>query len=110
LLRDSASLFCARAGRGAFVGDFFALALAGATGSAGCAASGDRRATAAQIRATAAFRSVNFFTGFRSSKGATPAKLFQVSTRRDAGHSAVSLASSFALENDWVSPAGSAAC
>jgi hypothetical protein len=33
----------------------------------------------------AAFRQANFFTGFRSSNGATPAKLFQVSTRRDAG-------------------------
>jgi hypothetical protein len=50
-------------------------------------------------------RSVNFFTGFRSSKGATPAKLFQVSTRRDAEHSAVSLASSFAVENDCASSA-----
>src|SRR5580658_5971440 len=54
---------------------------------------------------------MNFFTGFRSSKSATPAKLFQVSTRRDIGHSAVSFASSFAVENDWDSsaPAGSAA-
>jgi hypothetical protein len=33
----------------------------------------------------AAFGLANFFTGFRSSKGATPAKLFQVSNRRDAG-------------------------
>ena len=60
------------------------------------------------MRATAALRLVNFFTGFRSSNGATPAKLFQVSTRRDAGHSAVSLASSFWLVNDCDSsaPAG----
>src|SRR5205814_6530687 len=50
--------------------------------------------------ATAPFRSVNFFSGFRSSHGATPAKLFQVSTKRDAGHSVLSLASSFAVEND----------
>jgi hypothetical protein len=54
---------------------------------------------------------VNFFTGFRSSNGATPAKLFRVSTMRDAGHSAVSLANSFAVEKDCdaSAPAGSAA-
>src|ERR1700694_772792 len=63
------------------------------------------------MRATADFRLVNFLTTFRSSKGATPAKLFQVSTRRDTGHSAVSLASSFAVENDCDSsaPVGSPA-
>jgi hypothetical protein len=44
----------------------------GATSLAGCAKSADRRWTAAQIRATAALRSVNFFTGFSSVKGATP--------------------------------------
>jgi hypothetical protein len=68
----------------------------------------DKRATACQIRAMAALRLVNFFTDFSSSKGATPAKLFQVSTKRDAGHSEVSLASSFAVENDcdWSAPAG----
>jgi hypothetical protein len=57
-------------------GDFLALPLAGATSVVGCAPSGDSRATACQIRVTAAFRLVNFFTGFRSSNGATPAKLF----------------------------------
>ena len=51
---------------------------------------------------------MNFLIGFKSSKGATPAKLFQVSTRRDTGHSAVSLASSFAVENDWDSSAPAA--
>ena len=111
LLRSSVAPFNARACRGALVGGFFTFPLAGATSGAGCASSGDRRTTACQIRATAAFRSVNFFTGFRSSKGATPAKLFPASTRRDAGHSAVSLASSLELENDcdWSEPAGSAA-
>src|SRR3984957_18543526 len=110
-LRDSVAPFCARVRPAALVGDFFAFPLAGATDSAVCAASGDRRETACQIRATAALRLVNFFTGFSSSNGATPAKLFQVSTRRDAGHSAVSLASSFVLENDCDSsaPAGSPA-
>jgi hypothetical protein len=44
-------------------------------------------------------------TGFRSSNGTAPAKLFQVSTRRDIGHSEVSLASSFALENACESSA-----
>jgi hypothetical protein len=44
--------------------------------------------------------SVNFLTGFKWSKGATPAKLFQVSTRRDIGQPAVSLASSCEVEND----------
>jgi hypothetical protein len=42
--------------------------------------------TACQIRATAAFRFVNFFTAFKSSNGVTPANLFQVSARRDTGH------------------------
>jgi len=61
-----------------------------------------------QIRATAALGFVNFFTGLRSSNGATPAKPFQVLTRRDAGHSAVSLANSFAVKNncDSSAPAG----
>src|SRR5579863_1655569 len=53
----------------ALVGDFFALPLVGATGSAGCATSGDRRSIAFQIRATAPLRLVNFLTGFSSSKG-----------------------------------------
>jgi hypothetical protein len=33
---------------------------------------------------------VNFFTGLRSPKGGTPAKLFQISTRRSAGQVAAS--------------------
>jgi hypothetical protein len=60
----------------------------------------NRRSTAFQIRATAAFLFVNFLTGFRSVKGATPAKLFQVSTSREIGQSVVSFASSFWLVND----------
>jgi hypothetical protein len=48
----------------------------------------------------------------QSSNDVTPAKLFQVSTRRETGHSAVSLASFLALENDCDSsaPDGSVAC
>src|SRR5580658_4341064 len=46
---------------------------------------------ASQIRATAAFRSVNFFTGFRLPKGTTPAKLFHTSIRRVAGQEPASL-------------------
>jgi hypothetical protein len=38
-------------------------------------------------------------TGFKSSNGVTPAKLFQTSTSRETGQSAVSLASSFWLAN-----------
>src|ERR1700679_391069 len=96
----------------AFGGDFFAFPFAGATGFAGCATSANRRSTAFQIRATAAFLFVNFLTGFKSVKGATPAKLFQVSTKREIGQSAVSFARSFWLVNDCDSsaPAGSPAC
>ena len=46
---------------------------------------GARRATACQIRATAVWRFVNFLTGFRSSKWATLAKLFQTSIRQGVG-------------------------
>jgi hypothetical protein len=85
--------------------------LAGAASGAGCALSGDRRSTASQMRATAALRLLSFLTGFKPSNGATHAKLFQVSASLDTGHSAVSLASSFAVENDcdWSAPAGSPA-
>ena len=75
-------------------------ALADATAFADCATCGIMRSTAVQIRVAAVFRSVNFLTGFRSAKGATPAKLFRVSTSREIGHAAVSLASSFWLVND----------
>src|ERR1700691_2313120 len=44
-----------------------AFPLAGATGFAGLATSEGRRWTASQMRATAALRLVNFFTGFRLS-------------------------------------------
>ena len=43
---------------------------------------------AVQIRSTATFRFVNFFTGLSSVNGATPAKLFQISTGRFAGQDA----------------------
>jgi hypothetical protein len=58
-----------------------------------------RRWTAFQMRPSAAFRSVNFFTGFKSSKGATPAKLFQISRSGEAGQSVESRVSSFSVEN-----------
>ena len=51
--------------------------------------------TASQIRPTATLRLVNFFTGLSSVNGATPAKLFQISTGRLAGQEAASLASSW---------------
>jgi hypothetical protein len=56
---------------------------------------GVRRWRAFQMRPSAAFRSVNFFTGFKSSKGETPAKLFQIPGSREAGQSAESRVSSF---------------
>jgi len=43
------------------------------------------RRIAAQMRFVALVRFSNFFTDFRSSNGATPAKLFHVSTSRLAG-------------------------
>src|ERR1017187_8412703 len=60
---------------------------------------------AAQIRVVAALRSVNFLTGFSLSKPEVPAKLFQVSTRRLMGHSAVTLLSSF-----WLAKAARLSC
>jgi hypothetical protein len=68
LVRDSVVLFCARASREALRGDFFDRVRSVRTGVAGGATSGDRRSTAFQILATAAFRSVNFLTGFKSPK------------------------------------------
>jgi hypothetical protein len=50
-----------------------------------------------QIRATAIARVSNFLTGFSSVKGATPAKLFQTSTKRSAGQPAAQPASSSEL-------------
>lgn len=63
---------------------------------------------AAQIRATAIFRFVNFLIGFSSWKGATPANEFQASISRETGQSAINFASSFSLENvvDRSAPAG----
>ena len=47
------------------------------------------------MRATADLRSANFFTGLNAVNGATPAKLFQISTGRVRGQEATSLASSW---------------
>jgi hypothetical protein len=105
LVRASVAPFCARARREVLAGDFFDWVLSAPTGVADGASSGDRRWMASHIRVIPIWRLVNFLTGFRLSKGATPAKLFQMSTRRDVGHYAVSLASSFAVENDCDSPA-----
>src|ERR1035437_6485040 len=57
------------------------------------------------MRVVALARFSNFFTGFRSSKPGVPAKLFQVSTRRLIGHSAVALLSSF-----WLAKAARLSC
>ena len=54
---------------------------------------------AAQIRTTAVFRLVNFFTA------ATPGKAFQISTSRADGQPSANLASSFALPKRSVSGA-----
>src|ERR1035441_10524611 len=74
-----------------------------ATWGAGVAAWGAGAASsfwiAAQMRVVAFVRLSNFFTGFRSPKSGAPAKLFQVSTRRLIGHSAVALLNSFWLAN-----------
>src|SRR5437868_4679870 len=50
-----------------------------------------------QIRFTAVWRLVNFRTGL------TPGRLFQISTRREAGHFAASFARSVALRKRSVS-------
>src|ERR1035437_8654282 len=67
----------------------------GAGVAAGGAGAGSSFWMAVQRRVTSFLRSVYFFTGFRSSKPGVPAKLFQVSTRRLIGHSAVALLRSF---------------
>jgi hypothetical protein len=54
-----------------------------------------------QMRATALSRFSNFLTGLQSVNGATPARLFQSSTRRLAGHSAAVWLSSFSLRPRW---------
>src|ERR1039458_4454000 len=51
------------------------------------------------MRFVALLRFSNFFTDFRSSNGATPAKLFHVSTSRLMGHSAVTFVNSFSVAN-----------
>ena len=55
---------------------------------------------------------MNFLTGFSSVNGATPANEFHTSIRREPGHSAASLASSFSLANACrLSPAaGTSTC
>ena len=52
---------------------------------------------------------VNLLARLQAVERATPAKLFQMSARRETGHSPVILASSFAVENDcdWSAPAAS---
>jgi hypothetical protein len=67
--------------------------LFGATVRARFATVGFRTRMAPQIRRTAVWRSVNFRTG--RARGS----LFQISTRRLAGHSAASAANSFSLVN-----------
>ena len=78
-----------------FGASLFRLPSAGATWVAGFATFAGRTWTAPQIRATATLRSVNFFTGLSAVNGATPAKLFQISTGRVRGQEATSLASSW---------------
>jgi len=90
-------------------GGFFAFPVADATSAERVA---HRPGTDARPPArSAAFRSENFSPASKSSNGGTPAKLFQVSTRRDTSHSAASFASSFAVKTDCYSsaPAGSVA-
>jgi hypothetical protein len=55
---------------------------------------------------------VNFFTGFNSSNGATPAKLFHISTKRVPDHSALSsrVPSRFRTIAGCGAPAGPSAC
>ena len=77
-----------------FGASFFRLPFAGATWAAGFATFANKTWIAIQIRSTATFRFVNFFTGLRSVNGATPAKLFQISTGRVRGQEATSLANS----------------
>src|ERR1035437_9996597 len=78
-----------------FCASLFRLPFAGATWVACFATFAGRTWTASQMRATATFRFVNFFTGFRLVNGSTPAKLFQISTGRFRGQEATSLASSW---------------
>jgi hypothetical protein len=91
-------------------GAFLAVPLAFFATGADCGATlAPSRWIALHTRATALARSVNFLTGFKSSKGATPAKLFHTSTSRAAGQSAVSLASSFSVANVCQSSVAAAA-
>src|ERR1035437_9868068 len=78
-----------------FGASLFRLPFAGARCVAGFATFANKTWIASQIRVTAALRSVNFFTGLRAVKGATPAKLFQISTGRVRGQEPTSLASSW---------------
>ena len=78
-----------------FAASLFRFLFSGATSGAGCATFAGRTCTASQIRVTADLRSVNFFTGLSEVKGATPAKLFQISTGRLRGQEPTSLASSW---------------
>src|SRR5579862_2998849 len=94
----AASLAAARAvwRRLPFCASLVRFPLAGATWAAGFPTFANKAWTAFQMRVAAVLRLVNFFTGLRLVKGATPAKLFQTSTGRLAGQEATSLASSCA--------------
>jgi hypothetical protein len=64
------------------------------------------------MRRTAVGRLVNFLTGWRSSKGTTPAKLFQTSIMLVPGQSVASLVSYFSVAKScWGSAlTGTPAC
>src|SRR5579871_6083756 len=79
-----------------FGATFFRLPFALAALAACFVTFADKTWTAFQMRSTATLRFVNLFTGARSVKGATPAKLFQISAGRFAGQEAINLASSWA--------------
>src|ERR1035437_2072987 len=101
LLRSRATLTGSFAAAGAvwrrllFGAPLFRLPSAGATWVAGFATFAGRTWTGSQIRATSDLRSVNLFTGLSVVNGATPAKLFQISTVWLRGQDATSLASSW---------------
>jgi hypothetical protein len=81
----------------ALVGGLVPLPLGGCNVGRGFRNVGNQPLDSSQIRVAATFRSLNFLTGFNLSNGATPAKLFQTSTRRFAGQEPTSLFSSRAV-------------
>jgi hypothetical protein len=74
LARGSVAPFCALTRREALAGELLRPGLLRSHWRRRWRKVGDRRSTALKVLATAALRSVNFFTGLKSSKGATPAK------------------------------------